>query len=193
MLLRRLLKDEEGAALVEGTFIILFTLLLIGGGMDFLLAANQWNSAVKAVERGARLAAVSAPLDGRIRNICTAGCLGRTLGSSLSDVRWSSVCTSGGCNSSDAVVTSATGSFNAAAMTTIVEGRPAGAGLPAYSVGMADMCCCLPGTPPACRIQPANVTVTYQGTGLGFVGRPGGAVPTITVTVANVPFAFFWL
>jgi Flp pilus assembly protein TadG len=193
-MLRKLLKDQEGAAAVESAVLIFSTLLLIGGGVDFMLAFNQWNSALKAAERGARMAAVSAPIDERLHNICTQGCAGKLLGTSLSDVRWTSVCTSSGCSSADAVVTSAAGSnFNSAALNTIVNGRPAGAGVPAYTVGMADMCCCLPGTPPACQIKPENVRVTYRGTGLGFVGRPGGAVPTITVTVSGMPFNFFWL
>src|SRR5215203_5655177 len=125
-MLRRFVKDQEGAAFIEGTMLILLVLTLIGGGMDFLFAANQWNSAMKAVERGARLAAVSAPIDERIRNICVSGCLGRNLGSPLADVRWTSVCTSSGCQSSDTIVNAAAGStYDAAALTMIVNGRPA--------------------------------------------------------------------
>ncbi|GJL94634.1 MAG: hypothetical protein DHS20C05_10390 [Hyphococcus sp.] len=36
------------------------------------------------------------------------------------------------------------------------------------------------------QIQPENVTVTYDWTGLGFAGGP--TVPLVTVTVSNVPF-----
>ena len=40
---------------------------------------------------------------------------------------------------------------------------------------------------------PANVSVSYAYTGLGFAGRPGGPVPTITVELQNLNFQFFFL
>jgi hypothetical protein len=35
--------------------------------------------------------------------------------------------------------------------------------------------------------------VAYQQTGLGFAGRPGGPVPTITVALQKMTFEFFFL
>ena len=35
-----------------------------------------------------------------------------------------------------------------------------------------------------------NVVVTYTATGLGYQTRPGGPVPTITVSLQNVTFQF---
>src|SRR5439155_4427226 len=43
------------------------------------------------------------------------------------------------------------------------------------------------------RIGLANVVVVYTQTGLGYAGRPGGPVPTITVSLKNLPFRFFFL
>jgi hypothetical protein len=43
------------------------------------------------------------------------------------------------------------------------------------------------------RIATANVKVVYTQTGLGFAGRTGGPVPTITVSLQNLPFQFFFL
>jgi hypothetical protein len=43
------------------------------------------------------------------------------------------------------------------------------------------------------RVQPANVTVTYMYSGLGFAGRIGGPVPTITVELQGLNFQFFFL
>jgi hypothetical protein len=43
------------------------------------------------------------------------------------------------------------------------------------------------------RIAAANVVVVYTQTGLGYAGRPGGPVPTITVSIENLPFQFFFL
>jgi hypothetical protein len=38
-----------------------------------------------------------------------------------------------------------------------------------------------------------NVSITYTHTGLGFAGRPGGPVPTITLQLTGLTFDFFAL
>jgi hypothetical protein len=43
------------------------------------------------------------------------------------------------------------------------------------------------------RIKPANVKMVYVRTGLGYAGRPGGPMPTIAVSLQNLPFQFFFL
>jgi hypothetical protein len=43
------------------------------------------------------------------------------------------------------------------------------------------------------QIRPENVVVTYSRSGLGYVGRPTGPLPTITVEVVNLRFNFFIL
>jgi hypothetical protein len=42
-------------------------------------------------------------------------------------------------------------------------------------------------------ITAANVIIRYTQTGLGFAGRGGGPVPTVTVSLQNLPFQFFFL
>ena len=42
------------------------------------------------------------------------------------------------------------------------------------------------------RVRVPNVIVTYTQTGLGYAGRPHGPVPTITVSLQNLPFQFFF-
>jgi hypothetical protein len=37
------------------------------------------------------------------------------------------------------------------------------------------------------------VQIVYAQTGLGYAGRNGGPVPTITVSIQNLPFQFFFL
>jgi hypothetical protein len=41
----------------------------------------------------------------------------------------------------------------------------------------------------------SNVQVEYAqtSTGIGFAGRPGGPVPTVTVSLQNFPFTFYFL
>lgn len=43
------------------------------------------------------------------------------------------------------------------------------------------------------RLRPANIVIRYTATGLGYQTRPGGAVPTITVSLQTLPFQFFFL
>jgi hypothetical protein len=79
------------------------------------------------------------------------------------------------------------GEFNAAALHTIVFGRGSSSCVDAvnsYYVGMCDI---------FSRITPANVVITYAQTGMGFAGRPGGPVPTITISLQNLPFQFFFV
>ena len=79
------------------------------------------------------------------------------------------------------------GSYSAAAMSTIVFGRGSAACNDAtsyYNVGMCDI---FP------SITAANVQVVYDQTGLGFAGRTAGPVPTITVSLRNLTFQYFFL
>jgi hypothetical protein len=72
-------------------------------------------------------------------------------------------------------------------MNTIIFGRGSSSCTDAtsfYSAGMCDI---------FSRIRPENVTITYVQTGLGYVGRPGGPVPTVVVALQNLPFEFFFL
>jgi len=43
------------------------------------------------------------------------------------------------------------------------------------------------------RVTPANVRIEYHQTGLGYAGRPGGPVPTITVQLQGLLFQYFFL
>src|SRR5262245_49166272 len=61
-MLRRLLSDQSGGALVEATVLIAVLLSFLLGSVDFLYAFSQWTAATKAAEVGARLAAVSDPV-----------------------------------------------------------------------------------------------------------------------------------
>src|SRR5262249_26268086 len=79
----------------------------------------------------------------------------------------------------------------ATAMQTIVFGRgrtACGDATWFYTAGMCDV---------FKRIPPANVRIVYTQAaapaGLGFAGRPGGLVPTIKISLQNMPFRFFFL
>ena len=59
---RPLWRDERGGVLVETTVMLGILFIFILGSVDFLMAMYQWNAASKAVQVGARIAAVSTPV-----------------------------------------------------------------------------------------------------------------------------------
>jgi TadE-like protein len=183
----RVLRDESGAVLVEATVMMAIVFTFVLGSVDFLFAFYQWNAAAKAVEMGARIAAVSTPLANGLNSLSTS-----VLSSSLhlGDTMPSFTVTcnaggGGGCSCSGTC--SGVSGFNASALNDIVYGRGNAACGDATSFYDAGMCDIFP------RIQPANVQIVYAQTGLGYAGRNGGPVPTITVSIQNLPFQFFFL
>jgi hypothetical protein len=190
--LNRAAGDEAGNVLVETTVMIpiLFTFLL--GGVDFLNAFLQWSAAAKAVEIGARIAAVSDPVASGLNSTPT-NALSSTvhLGDPMPAFTvtcdggaMACSCTSGSCPG--------LGAYSAAAMNLIVYGRngnsTCGAAASEYFAGMCNL---------FWPILPQYVTVVYSQTGLGFAGRGAGPVPTITVSLnegaSKLPFNFYFL
>ena len=176
-LFRTLRADERGGVLVEATVMLTIMMVFVLGSVDFLMAMYQWNAATKAVQIGARIAAVSSPVS---VDMVTMTGLGSGVNPGDPMPYYSRRCLSGGCD---------VGGYDATAMNTIVYGRRAGntsctAAGSTYGVGMCHV---------FSRVTPANVVITYEHTGLGYAGRPGGPVPTITVSLQNLPFQFFFL
>jgi hypothetical protein len=181
------LRDQQGSVIVEVTVMLSITLVLVLGAIDFLLLFYQWNAAAKAVQIGARLAAVSDPVASGLNSLSQAvvsasvppgaampnfvvTCDGRTA---------TCTCNGNACRGMK--------SYDGAAMNTIVFGRGSSSCSDAKSADGVGMCDIFP------RIRPANVKIVYVQTGLGYAGRPGGPMPTITVSLQNLPFQFFFL
>ena len=197
MLVKRLGADIRGSVLVEATVMMTIILVFVLGGIDFLFAFYQYNAAAKAVEMGARIAAVWDPVASGLNGLSNAAVTsgGYTAGGSMPAFQvtcnlngnQSCTCDSGYCSGM---------TYSADALAAIVCGREAtgaacAAGCPAstslYTTGMCQM---------YGGIQMANVKVVYTqpgSGGLGYAGRPGGPVPTITVSVQNLPFKFYFL
>jgi len=190
----RLIRDEDGGPLVEVAIILPILITFLLGGVDFMNALYQWNAAAKAVEIGARIAAVSDPvasgLDSIPHNVLSSSV---AAGSPMPDFTVACdggaaacVCVSGECDGM--------GAYSAAAMGLIVYGRSGkdACAAPAseYFAGMCNI------FPP---IVPQYVSVVYAQTGLGYAGRNDGPVPTIAVSLnaatsqAKLPFKFFFL
>jgi hypothetical protein len=190
MLRRNFARDENGGVLVETTIMMPIMFVFLLGLVDLLYAFYQWNAAAKAVQVGARIAAVSDPVAQGLGNV-SAAVVSASLRPGSPMPAFTVTCDgetrSCGCEGACVGV----GGYNADAMKTIVFGRGSMRCDDATSFYAAGMCDIFD------RITPANVRIMYTQppapAGLGYAGRPGGPVPTIRVSLQNLPFRFFFL
>ena len=185
----RLWRDEAGGALVEATVLIPILFVFLLGSVDFLYAFYQWTAATKAMQVGARLAAVSDPVATGMTgttNIAKSAVNGTTVftGDPMPDFQVT--CASGACSCTRGTC-GGMGSYSAAAMNTLLFGRGSSSCTDATSHYTAGMCDIFP------RLTAANVRIVYDQTGLGYAGRLAGPVPTITVSLQNLTFQFYFL
>jgi hypothetical protein len=184
-----MLRDESGATFVEFTAVVFTFLIIVLGFVDFSYAYYQWNSATKAVQYGARLAAVSDPvvedlreLDGLSEDVIP--------GDPMPDFGFE--CTASATNGSAGTCTNEA-TYSADAMQILVFGRMSdGSARTTCDAAQTDvklfgMCNIFS------RIDASKVIVNYEYTGLGYAGRPGGPVPTITVRLRNLTFQYVFL
>jgi Flp pilus assembly protein TadG len=184
--MRKFLRDRNGNVIVEAAVMMTIIFAFVLGGIDFLLAFQQWNAAVKAVEIGARIAAVSDPVATGLVGLSAAVIPGSA---NAGDQMPPFTVTCDGAAATCSCTGTCTGvsGYSSSAMNTIVYGRGSSACNDATSVYTTGMCDIFP------RITPANVVIAYTQTGLGYAGRPGGPAPTITISLQNIPFQFYFL
>jgi Flp pilus assembly pilin Flp len=177
--LSRFRADEAGAAMVEMTLVIVLLLTLVLGFVDFGYAFYQWNAANKAVQVGARLASISAPVANGVALEAGVPANVVDVGAPVPSGRYGYTCdfTVGNTLGCRCTATCAGAGFTQAAFNLIYDGD-------ATRPGMHDF---FPGQ------QSNQVRIEYLATGLGYWMRPGGAVPTIRVSIINHPFQFFFL
>jgi uncharacterized protein (UPF0333 family) len=185
------IRDNKGSVFVEVTVMLPIMVIFVLGSIDFLFAFYEWNAAAKAVQVGARIAAVSNPVARDFNNLSVAF-VSAPLRPGSAMPSFTVTCDGatakcrceGNCLRGEVV-------FDADALNTIVYGRGSTAcrdAKSAYAVGMCGI---------FDKIAPANVRIEYRQpsapAGLGYVGRPGGPVPTIKISLQNLPFQFFFL
>jgi hypothetical protein len=184
-------RDNDGGVLVEVTLMLTIMIFFVLGSIDFLFAFYEWNAATKAVQVGARIAAVSNPVLPNL-DAYTAVLASSALRPGAAMPSFTVTCdgATATCHCEGTCLAGIIG-FNADALNTIVYGRGStacGDATSSYTAGMCDI---------FDRITPANVRIEYRQAaapaGLGYVGRPGGPVPTIKVSLQNIPFRFFFL
>lgn len=184
-LARRFATDRHGGAMIETLIVINILVLVLAGFIEFGVAMNQWNMAAKAVQVGARLAAVSDPVDSRLDTWEDSAPPGDPVTDTFDTLCDGSegTCTADGLDGVDG--------YDAARMGRLFDGSdydPLERHCDATGTVMG-MCDVFPNP----NFSAANIRVRYQSTGLGYAGRPGGAVPTITVSLTGVPFQFLLL
>lgn len=167
-------RDQDGTTTIEFTIVALLFFLVTFGLVEFGNLFWQYNSAAKAAQVGARLAAVSDPVWTELTSLTDdAGTPGGPWSTDYSVT----------CSGADGECGGSAAEYDADAMQRLVEGRDNSCG----QVG-AD------GAPGMCdifeRVSSENVLVTYAHTGLGFSGRPAGPVPTITLRLTGLTFQF---
>lgn len=181
---------ERGAVLVEVTATIFTFFTLLFGVVEFSYVYYQWNSATKATERGARLAAVSSPVAWNLTTLtglepgnnlpgssmpgfdCT--CNGKTKQCTGTVPANASACTWDATNSQTAI-------------NTIRLGRGNGGTSCIRDSANGGMCMFFP------ALQQDNIVIRYQYTGMGYAGRTAGPIPTITVSLQDVNYDFLFL
>jgi Flp pilus assembly protein TadG len=195
---RLLNSADEGATLVEFALVLPLLVLVLGLTFDFALAYWQYNAGLKALERGARIAAVSDPVATNLLslNAISAGCTGTCTGGegALSTPNSYNPSFTVTCSGSTASCSAPGTGWNPTTMQWIVYGRGRTACTTvssAYEIGMCHLLSML-STP----LAPENVQVVYASGGLGYYKRPSGPIVTIKVQFdpANPPsFKFFFL
>lgn len=172
-LIRRLRDRDEGISMVEGLIVFPLVLITIVTFVELGFAVFQWNQATKAVNVGARLAAVSDPVMTTAAYAALADPVGSVAGSP--PALGAPVVCSGDSGST------ACDSTQIARLVRGSDGRCS----PDVGTGVTGMC-------DVDRwINPGNVRVTYARSGLGYNGHPNGPVVTTTVELEDMTFKFF--
>ncbi len=166
-------RDASGAVAVEFGLVGGMFIVLLMGILEFGHAFWQWNQATKALQLGVRLAAVSDPISSDLKTMTG---LSSTVEEGDPMPYFQRIC-------NGATQSCSNGTYDAAAMRTLVYGR-GNAACPSTAQRYPAMCQLFP------RITPQNVIVEYTQTGLGFAGRPGGPLPSITVRITGLNFDF---
>jgi hypothetical protein len=189
-LLSSLRRNEAGTSTIEFTIVALLFFLITFGLVEFGYMFWQYNSAAKAAQVGARLAAISNPVWSDLPAFADTGTPGDEWETNyaVECSRDDASCVSIGADDVDDV------GYDPEAMDCLVFGRATGedacdaecaeTGIDG-EVGMCDR---------FRRLEDeGDIIITYSHTGMGFAGRPGGPVPTITLQLTGLTFEFFAL
>jgi Flp pilus assembly protein TadG len=180
-------RDSRGASLVEFTLVFPVVLLAALGTLDVAYMLFDWAEANKAAFAGARRAVVVDPVATQVTQL-TYTTAGTQLGEPCFNPADGTANTTSNCPTVTTVCTpAATGgsctngyTWNETAFTNPTAN--------ATERGILDvMRDIFP------RLQRQNVQISYQTTGLGFVGRPNGLPMSVTVSIRCMTHEFYFL
>ncbi|MET3593157.1 hypothetical protein ABID26_002554 [Mesorhizobium shonense] len=166
--------------MVEATIVMPLLLTLLLGFVDFGYAFYQWNAASKAVQAGARLAQISTPIATALSSETTTQADTTLVGAAVPADTYDYVCTADSAGAASCTGTSCKSGDTCADQTFfdfVYDGSTSRAGMHDF----------LP------NLEKSQVKIEYTASGLGYWTRPSGPVPTITVSIVNHPFQFFFL
>jgi hypothetical protein len=179
----RLLRDIAGSVLVEYAVVFPLFMLVTLGTVDVTFMLYEWALANKATYVGARAAVVSNPIAQSITedsSLYDASQL-RQMGQYCFD--FATGTSNGNCPSPNVKV-----DCTSSACKPDTFGFDSSAFTNGDNSGIFDrMKVIFP------RLQPDNVTISYQLNGSGYVGRPGGLPMNVTVRVQNVTHQFYFV
>ena len=168
----RLIKCRGGASAVEFAMVLPLLVILLFGIIDAGRFAWEYNRAEKATQAGARFAVVTDPIPGGLVSANYAGVGGLMQGDIIPAAQFGKVtCNNTECCNPTTLCTTpypALGTYNSQAFTRIVTR--------------------MKGMKP--DVQPSNVLVSYEGSGLGYAGDPNGMdiAPLVTVRLTGMQF-----
>jgi len=172
-LFSRFWRDRSGISLTEGLIAFPVIFLTICAFIEIGVSVYRFNQMTKAVQMGARLAAVSDPLTSLSPIVATYGTA--RAGEPVPDNNAKVVCGAGA------------SACDAARLTRLVGGTNPSCDA-AAETGVLGMCDIYP------PIRNSHVRVTYQSTGLGYIGRPFNPVVSVRVElIGGPPVGFFLL
>lgn len=179
--LRKFRREEGGLVLVEAMLTFPIVILMMVAMIEVGMAVFQWNLTVKALQVGARLAAVSDPIVGATAYATLDDDFGQPFPDSTPRVPGDPV----PANIRKVSCGAGAASCDVAALARVMTG---GDTCGSTTVGGPSGICDV-----AIFIRPENLRFTYYRAGLGYVGRPFGTVTNITVELRNQYFDFLFL
>ena len=192
MVVRKLLSEQTGGAMIEMTIVVTLLFTLVLGFVDFGYAFYQWNAATKAVQVGGRLAAVSSPVAAGVTLEAGAPASASDVGAPVPAGQYHYRCSADAAGTASCACLAGT-CLDVTAVQPAFELIFYGDDLGVDECGdvqptdRAGMCDFFPG------FKPEEVRIDYVATGLGYWTRPGGPVPTISLSIENHQFEFFFL
>ncbi|WP_288901500.1 TadE/TadG family type IV pilus assembly protein [uncultured Sneathiella sp.] len=178
-ILSRFRRNTSGAVALEFSLVMLLCIALTLGALDGAFAYFQWLRTDKGLQEGIRMAVVS---DYVLTDLGSFDCYNATSADYGQSCAGSTVkiptanCISDG----SAVSCSCVASCSAAVSMGNVSQAAFDAIVARIQVYNPDL-------------QATNLSISYADVGLGFAGRPGGAVPAVTLSIRNFPYDFFVL